>query len=195
VLVARAAGAVAFPARFTLVAAANPCPCGRAGEPHDQCVCTPVDVARYRGRLSGPLSDRIDMHGHVGAVSPRAMHGGAGVERSAHVRARVAAAWERQRRRYAAIDGVASNAQVSGRWLDAHGGVAADAREMLLAAAERFSLSARAYFRVMKVARTIADLEGDASVAVSHLAEALRYRPPLADAAGSGQRNAVRLAR
>jgi magnesium chelatase family protein len=177
VVVARASGAVAFPARFTLVGAANPCPCGRAGEPGDQCRCAPVDVARYRARLSGPLVDRIDMHVHVGAVPPRAMTGVGTAETSLAVRSRVEAARDRQRARYAAFHGVACNAQANGRWLDAHGGISSPAREMLLSAAERLAFSARSYFRVMKVARTIADLDGDDVVGTAHLAEALRSRP------------------
>jgi magnesium chelatase family protein len=195
VLLARATGAVVFPARFALVAAANPCPCGRAGEPGDRCMCTPADVARYRGRLSGPLSDRIDMHVHVGAVAPRAMHGARVEEASSTIRARVEAARAAQQRRFRDLAGIASNAQVGGRWLDTHGGITAEARELLVAASERLALSARAHFRVMKVARTIADLDDDAMVTVRHMSEALRSRPLSLETTGAHAAAAVRAAR
>ncbi|MBV9881257.1 MAG: YifB family Mg chelatase-like AAA ATPase [Gemmatirosa sp.] len=177
VVIARAAGAVAYPARFTLVGAANPCPCGRAGEPHAVCQCTPADVARYSARLSGPLADRIDMHVRVGAVPPRALGQGPGAEGSAEIRHRVELARARQRRRYAEVPGVECNAQASGRWIDVHGSVQAAARDLLVAASERLDLSARGFFRVLKVARTIADLAADDLVSPHHVAEALRSRP------------------
>lgn len=195
VLVARATGAVAFPARFTLVAAANPCPCGRAGEPGDRCACSPQDIARYRARLSGPLSDRIDMHVTVGAVPPRSMHATSPVEGSAAVRARVADARERQRTRFTGLPGIISNSQASGRWLDANGGVTTPARDLLLGASERLGLSARAHFRVLKVARTIADLDGDAPVEPRHVAEALRSRPPAPEASAVQPNRSVHVMR
>ncbi len=173
----RAAGAVQYPACVTLVGAANPCPCGRAGEPGASCRCAPADVARYQARLSGPLADRIDMHVRVGAVPPRAMAAPPDGESSAVIRARVERARALQRRRYAATPGIASNAQVSGRWLDTDGGVLPAARDLLVAAADRFELSARAFFRVLKVARTIADLDAEHVVALHHVAEALGSRP------------------
>jgi magnesium chelatase family protein len=183
VVLSRAAGSVAYPARFTLVAATNPCPCGRSGEPGAVCRCAPLDVARYQARLSGPLVDRIDMHVRVGAVPPRAMVGSAPGERSTVVRERVEAARARQRRRFAAWPGVTCNAQASGRWLDAHAGVEPAAREVLVGAAERLGLSARSFFRVLRVARTIADLDGDDAVRAAHVAEALRSRPSSPDGA------------
>jgi magnesium chelatase family protein len=177
VVIARAATAVAFPARFTLVGAMNPCPCGRAGEPALACTCAPTEVARYRARLSGPLVDRIDIHVGVGAVPPSVLGDASVAEPSASVRARVERARDRQRRRYAGMTGVQCNAQVSGRWLDVGGGVAPASRQLLVGAAERLSLSARAYHRVLKVARTIADLDEEELVRPAHVAEALRFRP------------------
>jgi magnesium chelatase family protein len=177
VVVARAAQAITFPARFTLVGATNPCPCGRAGEPEQTCSCAPSDVARYRGRLSGPLLDRIDIHVPVGAVPPHALGARGTGEASSVVRARVESARAAQRRRYAGLQSVQINAQVGGRWLDTEGGVQADARKLLVSAAEQLGLSARAYHRVLKVARTIADLDEAREVAAAHVAEALRFRP------------------
>jgi magnesium chelatase family protein len=179
VTIARASASVAFPARFTLVGAMNPCPCGYSGDPTHGCICASADIARYRSRLSGPLADRIDMHVTVGAV-PIPLLGARGGESSLAVRPRVERARAAQRVRYAALRGVECNAHVSGHWLDAHGDATQPARALLIAAANRLSLSARGYHRVLKVARTIADLDGMESVDEMQVAEALRYRPAAA---------------
>lgn len=179
VVIARAATTVAFPARFTLVGAMNPCPCGNAGEPSRVCSCAAGDIARYRARLSGPMADRVDLHVHVGAVPLRDLSSPMRAESSASIRARVEAARDRQRVRYAKLSGVSCNAHVSGRWLDAHGGLDRAARELLATAAERVSLTARGYHRVVRVARTIADLDGTECVLAPHIAEALRFRPAM----------------
>jgi magnesium chelatase family protein len=177
VVIARAAASTAYPARFSLIGAMNPCPCGNAGEPTRTCICAAADIGRYRARLSGPLVDRIDMHVTLAPVPIRALGDPASRERSAIIRARVEAARERQRRRYAAHCGVRCNAHASGRALDAGGFVDADARHLLHEAAERLMLSARGYHRVLKLARTIADLAERDVVAKPDVAEALRYRP------------------
>ena len=176
VTIARAATAVTFPARFTLVAAMNPCPCGRAGDPGGTCVCTAADIARYRGRLSGPLLDRIDMQVVVGALPPRTLGSAAATECSASIRGRVETARSRQRSRYRNVPSVRSNADAPGRWLDRRGGIRDDARELLVRSSERFRLSARGYHRVLRVARTIADLADSEAVETPAVAEALRYR-------------------
>jgi len=178
VVIARAAQAVSYPARFTLIGACNPCPCGM-GESTGGCNCAPGDIDRYSARLSGPLADRIDMYVRVGAVSLRDLSALPTGDRSATIRARVERARSQQRRRFARLCGVTCNAFANGRWVDAHTPVRADARVLLHAAAERLSLSARGYHRVLKVARTIADLEEDAEIAPPHVGEALRYRPAL----------------
>jgi magnesium chelatase family protein len=176
VVIARASASVAFPARFTLVGAMNPCPCGYSGDAAHGCVCASSDVAQYRARLSGPLADRIDMHVTVGAV-PIPLLSARGGEPSSEVRVRVEEARRAQRARYAAFRGVECNARVSGRWLDSSGEMTAAARALLIAAANRLMLSARGYHRVLKVSRTIADLDGASAIDAAQVAEALRYRP------------------
>lgn len=156
--------------------AANPCPCGKAGDPAATCQCSAADVERYRARLSGPLADRIDLHVHVGAVKVAALGAPCTEERSAEVRARVAAARERQRERYAHVPGVHANAEAPGRWLLAHGGITAEARAALELAARTLDITARGYHRALRVARTIADLDDEAQVGESAVLEALRYR-------------------
>jgi len=178
VVIARAATSVTFPAQFTLVGAMNPCPCGRAGDPRGGCSCAASEIAHHQSRLSGPLADRIDMQVRLLAVPLRELGRREGGESSAAVRARVEMARARQRERYRGVPRVRCNAHAAGRWLDTRTPADSDARELLASAAERSGLSARAYHRVLKVARTIADLDDADRVAWTHVAEALRYRPP-----------------
>jgi magnesium chelatase family protein len=189
VVIARASQAVTFPARFTLIGASNPCPCGRAADPTGTCNCSAADVERYNARISGPLGDRIDMHVTVGAVALRDLSGSANGDTSVSIRSRVERARATQRKRFARKDTISCNAHAVGRWLDAHTPVHPEARTLLQTAAERLGLSARGYHRVLKVARTIADLEELAEVAPAQVAEALRYRPR----ASSGRDGAVAL--
>ena len=178
VTIARAALSVAFPARFSMIAAMNPCPCGNAGEPSRVCTCGESEIVRYRSRLSGPLADRIDMHVTLGAVSPQLLQHPSDGESSEVIRARVERSRAVQRRRYAALSASARcNAHASGRWLLSHGGIDREAKELVTSAMESLKLSARGYHRVLRVARTIADLEQNESVTAAHVAEALRYRP------------------
>ncbi len=183
VVIARARSAVVYPARFTLIAATNPCPCGRAGDPRAHCTCPESAVVRYRSRLSGPLADRIDVHVTVGSVPLRALVGQAPEMTSREMRGRVQHARARQLHRFVsgtAGTGVTCNAHASGRWLESHSPVTAEGRSLLHEAAERLSLSARGYHRVLKVARTIADLAGEDAVGTTAVGEALRYRPLVA---------------
>jgi magnesium chelatase family protein len=177
VVIARAASAVTFPAQFTLIGAMNPCPCGRAGDPRGGCNCASSEIAHHQSRLSGPLADRIDMQVRLSAVPLRELGRREGGEPSAAVRERVERARSRQRARYRGVPRVRVNAHAAGRWLDTRTPVDDDARDLLASAAERCGLSARAYHRVLKVARTIADLDDAEAVAWTHVAEALRYRP------------------
>jgi magnesium chelatase family protein len=184
VVIARAAHAVAFPARFQLIAAANPCKCGHAASNDGRCQCSAADIERYRSRLSGPLADRIDLHVHVGTVEIASLGSAPNEEPSTAIRKRVAAARERQRARYANLPGVRTNADIAGRWLLANGCVSGDAHAEIADAARKLGMSARGFHRALRVARTIADLDGETGVGRSAMAEALHYRG-LAMARGS----------
>jgi magnesium chelatase family protein len=163
-----------FPARFTLVAAMNPCPCGYQGDPSDRCECSDERVRRYRGRVSGPLLDRIDLCVHLPG-SPAMVYGEApDGPPSREVRQRVIAARDVQIAR--AANGREPNGRLQPRALREVTGLSAEAKGLLSTAAERMGLSARATTRVLRVARTIADLEGEAVVSMGHLAEAIGYR-------------------
>lgn len=174
IMISRAARQSTFPAQFQLVAAMNPCPCGYAGDPRQRCQCTPDQVQRYRGRISGPLLDRIDL----GVEVPRVPLGELGAPRSTHdedsatVRARVVRA-----RHHALMRAGRANAEISTRELERDCALGPSERRWFDAALERLGLSARAYHRTLRVARTIADLDGGAALLdQAHLAEALTYR-------------------
>ena len=178
VAISRAAVAVTYPADFMLLAAMNPCPCGHLGDPARECRCTPPKVAQYRSRLSGPLLDRIDIHCEVPAVRFKelaAADGGAGGEGTAEVRARVDGARKAQALRYRSA-GIFSNSALTSKLLRRFCGLDGEGARLLETAVERLGLSARAYDRILKVARTIADLEGEERIRAHHVAEAVQYR-------------------
>ena len=175
VTIARAARTVTFPARFVLVGAMNPCPCGFAGDPVHDCRCTPQQVAKYRGRISGPLLDRLDLTVEVPAVSPDVLGDGASGESSAAVRTRVVAARTRQRER-TGPDGVRTNTALTAQLMARHCRLDSGGLRILAAAVHRLGLTARGYDRVRKVARTIADLAGSEHIEADHIAEALQFR-------------------
>ena len=171
VRIARAARTCAFPARFMLIGAMNPCPCGYHGATGRVCKCTPQQIAKYSARLSGPLRDRIDLTVGVAAMPARELRDAAGGEASAAIRERVVVARERQLSRVGVL-----NATLQGRQLRALTQLDGDARRLLDRALERLALSARRHDRVLRVARTIADLAGAADISEWHLAEALQFR-------------------
>ncbi|HEX7024556.1 MAG TPA: YifB family Mg chelatase-like AAA ATPase [Gemmatimonadales bacterium] len=176
VTLSRAAARLTFPARFTLVAAMNPCPCGHLGSLLQQCRCGPGVIERYRARISGPLLDRIDMHLRVPAVPYLELAMEGATESSADIRARVEAARNRQRQRFAGQAGVHANAHMSSREVRRHCRQSGEVAGILHAAVERLGLSARGCTRVLKVARTIADLAGSEELAPGHVREAIQYR-------------------
>jgi magnesium chelatase family protein len=175
VSVVRARARLAFPARFSLLAAMNPCPCGHLGDPRYCCRCPPPLIERYRGRVSGPLLDRIDLHVEVPAVSLAELRSSAG-ESTQEVARRVAAARTVQLDRFGAHTPSPTNSTMGPEQLRRFCAVDAAGRGLLDTAFERLGLSARALDRVLKVARTIADLAGSDAVRASHLAEAIQYR-------------------
>jgi len=175
VTVARAARTSIFPARFMLVGAMNPCPCGYAGDPSRECRCTPQLVARYRDRLSGPLRDRLDLTIDVPALAPDVLSDSLAGEPSSAVRARVVAARARQHAR-ADGTGLRTNAELTPSLMREHCAIDRAGVRLLASAIRRLALSARGYDRVRKVARTIADLAGSDAITADHLAEALQFR-------------------
>lgn len=175
-VVTRASASIRYPARVMLVAAMNPCPCGYYGDRTHECLCTPHQVRRYRGRLSGPLMDRLDLHVDVPPVSVQALgesHNSA--ESSGAIRARVIEARDRQRRRYATT-GSFTNAQLRPKQVAAHCTLDSDGKLLLEQAMAKLQLSARAHARILRMARTIADLAASDRIQALHVAEAVQYR-------------------
>ena len=176
VTISRAAMTLSYPARFLFVAAMNPCPCGFSGDPLRQCHCAPLTVQKYLSRISGPLLDRMDIHLSVPPVAYDDLAARTPVESSATIRARVEAARDRQRERFKRSRGVFANAHMGPRELARHVALDAATEAVLKGAIERLGLSARAYHRVLKLARTLADLAGSESVTAAQVAEAIQYR-------------------
>jgi len=176
VTISRAAVSITFPSRFMLAAAMNPCPCGYFGDPTRECHCTPPMIQRYVSKISGPLLDRVDIQIEVPAVKYKELRGPVSSEDSAGVRGRVIAARQRQTERFQGEKKIYSNAQMMPKMIRKHCAISAEGEKLLEEALTRLGLSARAHDRILKVARTIADLDSEASIHPKHLAEAIQYR-------------------
>jgi magnesium chelatase family protein len=176
ITISRARFTVEYPASFMLIASMNPCPCGYYNHPEKECVCGPGVVQKYLNRISGPLLDRIDLHIEVTPVHFDELTASRPSERSETIRERVVQAREIQKARFLEVDGVYCNAQMNSRMLRSWCKIDASGNQLLKTAMERLNLSARAYDRILKVARTIADLENSKNIEIPHLAEAIQLR-------------------
>lgn len=176
VTISRAAGTVTYPARFVLVAASNPCPCGYLGDSVKPCRCLPGQIAQYKKRISGPIVDRIDIHIDLPPVVVDKLTGKVKSESSREIKKRVQKARDIQMRRYKGTKFV-GNADLTSKYIKEHLFLSDECLKLLKQAVVTMHLSARAYFRIIKVGRTIADLEGEEKIAQNHIAEALQYRP------------------
>lgn len=174
--ISRARSSIDYPASFMLVASMNPCPCGYFNHPEKKCVCAPGAVSKYLGRISGPLLDRIDLHIEVVPVPFNKLGATPSAEKSENIRERVIKARRIQAARYANMQGVHCNAQMSSRLLREYAMPDEAGNQILKNAMEKLGLSARAYDRILKVGRTIADIEGCETVQAQHVAEAVQYR-------------------
>lgn len=176
IVISRAIGRVTYPADFMLVAAVNPCPCGFLGHPRRECRCTSRQILRYKRRISGPIMDRIDLHVNVPAIAVEKLSlPESGASTSKEIRATVTEARRRQQRRFN-VKGIFTNSQMKNREVREFCALDTETEKMLKLAIEKFDLSARSYFRLLKVSRTIADLYGSEAIRSDHLAEALQFR-------------------
>lgn len=171
VTIARAARTVTYPAKFMLAAAANPCPCGYLGDKNKECTCTQSQIQKYRSRLSGPLMDRIDLHVEVHSVDIKDLSSMSDGESSENIRERVKKAHEIQNARSGVF-----NSRLTEKELKKHCKLDAQGQKIIETAAKKYSLSARAYSKLLKTSRTIADLEGAEDIQPKHLLESLQYR-------------------
>jgi magnesium chelatase family protein len=176
VTISRARFSVDYPASFMLVASMNPCPCGYYNHPEKECVCPPGTVQKYLNKISGPLLDRIDLHIEVTPVKFDELSSARASEKSENIRDRVVKAREIQEERFEKVEGIYCNAQMGSKLLKTYCKIDATGVQLLKTAMERLSLSARAYDRILKVARTIADLDANESIQTTHLAEAIQMR-------------------
>ncbi|OGD86027.1 magnesium chelatase [Candidatus Curtissbacteria bacterium RIFCSPHIGHO2_01_FULL_41_13] len=178
IVVSRAAGSVKFPSRFTLIAASNPCPCGFFGDETRSCTCMPGTITKYQKRISGPILDRIDMHVSVPAIPAGKLTGKHQSESSSTIQKRAQKARDIQLKRFRGLK-ITSNAEMNNKQLKAFCNLDEASVLLLKQAISKLNLSARAFHRVIKIARTIADLEGSDKIKSNHVAEALQYRPSI----------------
>ena len=176
VTISRSRMSVEFPANFMLVCAMNPCPCGNYGNPAQECTCTPMQIQKYVGKISGPLLDRIDLHVEVPAVKYNELASARAGEGSAAIRTRVVEARQRQTERFAGRKGMYCNADMESKDIKDYCRIDSTGADLLKMAMQKLGLSARAYDRILKVARTIADIAGSDTIDTTHLSEAIQYR-------------------
>jgi len=181
ITVSRASGSLTFPAKFILIGAMNPCPCGKLGDPEQVCTCSPAQISRYRTRISGPLLDRIDLHIEVPRLSYDKLTSRKVASSSASIKERVVGARKRQGRRFTREKGITTNSELNVRQLRKYCRIDLASQSLLKQAMNQLHLSARSYHRLLKLARTIADLDGLENIQASHIAEAIQYRPKQED--------------
>ncbi len=177
VTVARVHSTATFPAQFTLVAAQNPCPCGYYSDPTKSCICTPGQIMKYQKKISGPLLDRIDLHVEVGRLEYEKLSSESPGESSENIQVRVQKARDIQTERFTNLKGIKTNSEMGIKEIKEFCQLGSDEQNFMKTAVVKMYLSARSYHRILKLARTIADLEGIPDIAINHLAEALQYRP------------------
>ncbi len=176
VTVSRAQGSLTFPARFILVASQNPCPCGYASDPDRECVCSPGQIIKYRHKISGPILDRIDLHVEVPRLAFEKLANNAPAEASAPIRARIEAARQKQAKRLGG-HGILTNSEMTPALVRTQCVLDSQSQQLIKQAVDSLHLSARSFHRLLKVSRTIADIAGEENILITHLAEALQYRP------------------
>lgn len=180
ITISRARGTVTYPAQFLLVSASNPCPCGYYGDAKKPCKCLPGAISRYKKRVSGPILDRIDLHLDVPSVETQKLIGKSSGKNkrktSKEIQKRVQGAREIQIKRFKGTK-LKSNSEMSTRGVKKYCPLSANCRAMLMSAVASMNITARSYFKVIKIARTISDLVGEKDISTNHLAEALQYRP------------------
>ena len=175
VTISRVSGTITYPAKFILVSSINPCPCGFYGDESGRCTCSPIQIKNYLGKISGPLMDRIDLHIEVPSVNFNDISGSSKGESSSSIKSRINKARKLQLQRYEG-EGIYFNSQLKPKQMTVYCSIGKKEKELLKSAFDRFNLSARAYNRILKVARTIADLEGSEDIKLDHLAEAIQHR-------------------
>jgi magnesium chelatase family protein len=175
VTISRVNGSISYPAKFIMISSVNPCPCGYFGDESNRCTCSPIQIKNYMGKISGPLMDRIDLHIEVGAIKFNDMASDARQEASAAIKSRVDKARKLQIERYK-CDGIYFNSQLKPKHINEYCSIGAKEKQLLKHAFDKYNLSARAYDRILKVARTIADLDASEGISVHHIAEALQHR-------------------
>jgi magnesium chelatase family protein len=175
VTISRVNGSITYPAKFIMISSVNPCPCGYFGDESNRCTCSPMQIKNYMGKISGPLMDRIDLHIEVAPIKFNDMADNIKRESSKQIKERVNNARKIQNERYK-TDGIYFNSQLKPKHINAYCSVGSHEKQLLKQAFEKYNLSARAYNRILKVARTIADLECAVDINVKHIAEALQHR-------------------